>query len=224
MANFFKILYICFFIFVPVCLFGYQDCSRFQYDVDVNVNNITKDTVKISSSKEKLLGKLGYTESKISYEYKLFLIPVRVFGGYCISLRGLDVDVFFPEFNIVIDKRLKPNTCAYNVVLNHEQDHVNAHKKVLNENINDVKSALVDAVKSIKPVFIKKHDNQDNIQEEIIKKIENYKSVVKIQEEVSKSLEEENEKIDTRGDDYQVWKCKDFYEEMVKSGENIRID
>ena len=39
MANFFKILYICFFIFVPVCLFGYQDCSRFQYDVDVNDND-----------------------------------------------------------------------------------------------------------------------------------------------------------------------------------------
>lgn len=224
MDNLFKILYVCFIIFIPFYTFGYEDCSRFQYDVDVNVNNITKDGVNITSSKEFLSGKLGYTESKIAYEYKLFLIPVRVRHGYCVSLRGLEVDVFFPEFNIIIDKKLKPNTCAYNIVLNHEQDHVNVHKKVLKENISNLKNALVDAVKTIKPVFVNKDDDKDVVQEEIIKILEKNESVVKIQEKVSKSLEEENEIIDTRGDEYQVWKCKDFYEEMVKSGENIRID
>lgn len=225
MFNFVKNFFVYFMFFVPFASFGYDNCLRFKYDVDVDINNPEKEVVNISSSDEVLVGKLGYTISKIAYEYRLILVPIRVDDGYCVSLRGIDIDVFFPEFKIVIDKRLKPKTCSYDVVLKHEKDHMNVHKKVLNDNIADVKRALVSAVKNaIKPVFVETLDKQDDIQQDMIKKIENYKSVAQIQEKISKVLEEENKKIDTRGDEYEVWKCKEFYEEMLKSGENIRID
>jgi len=225
MYSFVKKFFICFSLCIPFNVFGYDNCLRFKYDVDIDINNPTKDIVNIAGSDEVLSGKLGYTISKIAYEYRLILVPVRVDNGYCVSLRGIDIDVFFPEFNIVIDKRLKPDTCSYNIVLNHEQDHVKVHKKVLNDNIDGIRRALIDAVKnSVKPVFVETLDNQEDIQQNMIKSIEKYKSVVQVQDKISKLLEEENKKIDTRGDDYQVWKCKEFYEEMVKYGENIRID
>ena len=225
MCALIKNLFVGFILLVPVAVFADDVCPYFQYDVDINVRNSTKDKVNIVSSSENLVGKLGYTESRVAFEYKFLMIPVRISDGYCISLRGVDIDVFFPEFNIIIDKRLKPDSCAYNVVLNHEQDHVNAHKNVLNDNMRDIRRALVEAVNNIKPVFVQTLDQQEDVQMDILKRLENYKSVLRVQEQVSKSLDEENKKIDTRGDDYQVWKCQDFYEEMMKSGENkIRID
>ena len=36
-------------------------------------------------------------------------------------------------------------------------------------------------------------------------------------------FEDENQKIDERGDSYYIWKCDDFYQEM-KHNDNISID
>lgn len=225
MCALFKNLFVGFILIFPGFCFAYDDvCPNFGYDVDISIKNSTKDNVKITSSSENLSGKLGYTLSKMGFDYRFFMVPVRISDGYCISLRGVDIDVFFPEFDVTIDKRLKPDTCAYNVVLNHEMDHVNVYKSVLNDNMKDIRRALTEAIRTVKPVFVETLDQQDIVQEDIIKKIEKYKSVAAIQEKIQNSLDEENKKIDTRGDDYQVWKCEDFYQEMMKSGERVRID
>lgn len=200
-----------------------DNCLRFQYDVDVNVKNNTENNVSVEKSAENLVGKLGYTLSSIAYSYQMLIIPVQVSGGYCLSLRGIDIDVS-PKFNIVIDKRLKENSCAYKIVYQHEHDHKDVYEKNLKDNIDNIKNAVVSATKTVKPVFVRDLSAVNDIEMEMSKKIENFADVEKIKEKIKNKTDTENKQIDTRGDDYKIWKCKDFFDEMKDFYNTITID
>lgn len=200
-----------------------DNCLRFKYDTDVNIINDIENNTKFEKSSENLVGKLGYTQSSIEYGYQVLMIPVRVSDGYCLSLRSIDIKIK-PKFNIVLDKRLKEDSCAYKIVYQHEQDHKNVYEKTIKDNIDDVKKAVIEATKSVKPVFIKTLDEANKIEQESVISIEKHKSVEKIKEKIQNIINQENEKIDTRGDDYSIWKCRDFYNEMKDFYETITID
>ncbi len=213
---------------IIVCLFSFSvmaddNCLRFRYDVDINIKNNTDNNVVVEKSAENLVGRLGYTVSNITYSYQLLMVPVRVENGYCLSLRSIDIDVS-PKFNIVLDKRLKENSCAYKIVYQHEQDHKDVYEKILKDNIDNIKSAVIEATKSVKPVFLKNIDKANDVEIEISNKLEKYSEVEKIKEKIKNLTDEENKKIDTRGDDYKIWKCKDFFDEMKEFYGSMTID
>ena len=208
---------------IPCYGFAVDNCLRFKYNVDVNITNTTDNNTTFEKSSENLVGKLGYTLSNIEYSYQVLMIPIKVTDGYCLSLRSIDVNIK-PKFNIVLDKRLKDDSCAYKIVYQHEQDHKNVFEKTIKDNIDNIKKAIIEASKSVKPVFIKDMDAANNVQTESTKSIEKHKSVEKIKEKIQNTIDEENQKIDTRGDDYSIWKCEDFYNEMKDFYESITID
>ena len=211
---------ICFF---SVSVWASDNCLRFKYDVDVNVKNNNENNVSVEKSTENLIGKLGYTAASIAYSYQLLIIPVQVADGYCLSLRSIDIDVS-PKFDIILDKRLKENSCAYKIVYQHEQDHKDVYEKILRDNIGNIKTAVVDATKSVKPVFVKDLSAANDIEIEFSKNIENFVAVQKIKEKIKNLTDTENKKIDTRGDDYKIWKCKDFFDEMKDFYGSMTID
>lgn len=202
------------FLFLPNTLFAY-DCSQYKYDVDVNIN-VNVGDIKIETSNEELVGKLGYTEPKISYNLLTRTVSIPVHGGNCVSLRGLDVNIK-QDFRIVIDKKLKEKSCAYDIVFKHEQDHVNVYKNVIKDNIDNIKQSIINGLKDVLPVF-SKNENED-----FAKKVNEANFASKIKKDIVKKFEDENQKIDERGDSYYIWKCDDFYQEM-KHNDNISID
>jgi len=202
------------FVFSPNILFAY-DCSKYQYDVDVNII-VNSTDAKIEKSSEELIGKLGYTEPKMSYSLLTNTVVIPVHGGNCISLRGLDVNIN-QDFRIVIDKKLKEKSCAYNIVFKHEQDHVNVYKNIIKDNVDNIKKSIIDGLKSFHPVF------SQTEYEDFPGKISQAGFAKKIVSDIMKKIEDENQKIDERGDSYHIWKCDDFYQEM-KHNSNISID
>jgi hypothetical protein len=215
---------IIFYVFIPVYTFADDVCSKYKFNVDVNVKNKTEYNPIIKSSAENMVGKLGETLYQTAYESKILLINIPVKNGYCVSLRSVDININVPEFVINIDKRLKPNTCAYKIVLAHEKDHVNVNKNVMNKNIDNLKKAVSNAANSIKPVFVSDINNNDSVQQDIQQQIESYTEVKNMKEKIQQEMEKNNEDIDTRGDSFEIWKCDDFYKEMKKFGDKISID
>ena len=209
-----KIIFLSF-VFLPNILFAF-DCSRYIYEPDVDVKLNIND-VKIQKSEQELVGKLGYTEPVISYSILSRNVIIPVHGGYCVSLRGIDIEIV-ENFNVVIDKRLKEKSCAYDIVYKHEQDHVNVYKNVIKNNIDNIKKSVTDGLKNFNPVFTSKENDTVDFVEEINKK----DFVKEIKSEIIKKIKDENEKIDERGDSYYIWKCEDFYKEM--KDKNIVID
>ena len=201
------------FLFVPISVYGVDNCLRFKYDVDVQVENPDNNDVKIEKSVVNLSGELGYTSAKKSYSYNMLFIPVRVEDGYCVSLRSINLKIH-QNFDIVLDKRLKDDSCAYNLVLNHEKDHMNVYTKVLDDNIDKIKDALKKSVKNLYPVFVDDVEKIENIKYDFIQKIEENKFVKKIKEQINDETTKENDKIDTLGDDFELWRCKNYMREM----------
>ena len=206
------------FLFLPNVLFAY-DCSKFKFDVDVNVNLENKEDVKIKSSDKDMVGMLGYTLPQMSYNTPYQSVPIRVNGGYCVSLRSFDVNII-QSFDITIDRNLKENSCAYNLVLKHEQDHVNVHKDVFKSNIDNIRKTVYDAANTIKPVFVKDLSESESV--DFYGKIQEMDSIKKLKEDIKNKLKQENDKIDERGDNFYIWQCEDFYKEM--KNKNIVID
>ena len=202
-------------LFLPNVLFAY-DCSQYKYTPDVDIKLNIKD-VKLRKSDENMVGKLGYTQPKISYASIARTVIIPVHGGFCVSLRGIDIDIV-EDFDVIIDKRLKDKSCAYDIVYKHEQDHVNVYKNVIKNNIDNIKQSIIDGVKNFQPEFVKSEKDASNLSEKVNKS----DFVEKIKSDIMNKIKIENEKIDERGDSYYIWKCDDFYKEMKNS--DITID
>lgn len=215
---------ILFYVFIPFYTFADNVCSKYKYDADINVKNNTKYNPIIKMSAENMIGKLGEIQYQTSFSSKILLINIPVKGGYCVSIRSVDLDINVPEFVINIDKRLKKDSCAYKIVLKHETDHMNVNKNVIDDNIDNIKRAIKNATESTEPVFIYDIKNAEKIQSEIREKIENFKDVKEIEEKLKSNAEKYNEDIDTRGDSFEIWKCEDFYKEMKNNRDTITID
>lgn len=203
------------FLFLPNILFAF-DCSKYLYDIDVDINYTVGD-VNVKKSDKDLVKKLGYTEPKISYSVMAHEVFIPVDGGFCVSLRGLDIKIM-ENFDITIDKRLKEKSCAYDIVFKHEQDHVNTYKDIIKNNIDDIKQTIKKESKNIKPVF----SNQEDKTIDFTKIIKESDFAKKIEKDIKSKFDSENKKIDERGDSYLIWKCDDFYKEWKNT--NMVID
>ena len=202
-------------LLLPNALFAY-DCSQYKYNPDVDIKLNIKD-VKTEKSEKDMVGKLGYTKPEISYSAMAHTVIIPVHGGYCASLRGVDVEII-EDFNVVIDKRLKDKSCAYDIVYKHEQDHVDVYKNVIKNNMDKIKKSVINGAKEFKPVFIKSEKEVPDFSEKLNKS----DFVEKIRADIVKEITDKNEKIDERGDSFHIWKCDDFYKEM--KNKDIVID
>ena len=218
-----KILFLSYF-FVFFDVFASTDCSKFKFNPDIKINHIDSNIINVEESEENLVNKFGYVESSIGYNTKYMIIPILVKDGFCLSLRSVDVNITFPEFNVVIDKRLKKDSCAYNVVLKHEKDHIEKEKETINSNLENIKKAVLSAALSIEPVFAKRDEDIQAIEKKMFEKLKEHKDIVEIIKKVKDELSNENEEIDVRGDSWEIWQCEDFFEEMKNSYANIPID
>ena len=204
------------FLFLPNTLFAF-DCSKFKFDVDVNLTIKTED-VKIKKSDKDLVGMLGYAAPQLSYEVPYQKVPIRVHDGYCVALRWVDVNIL-QTFDIVIDRNLKENSCAYNLVLKHETDHINVSKKILKENEDYIKKSVASVANNMEPIFIKDLSELDN-SSDFYDKIKENDVIKKMQQDIKDKIKTENDKIDERGDNYDIWKCDDFYKDMKNKAVN----
>ncbi len=206
-----------FMLFFPSIVFADDICSKFKYDVDINLNKIINDDVSIKKSEKNLVGELGYAKLAPGYKYNFYTVTIPVMGGYCISLREVNIDVIYPSFDIVIDKDLKEDGCAYKYVLEHEKDHIRNTRKVLDSNLENVKEKLLTKVaNSIDPIFVKDPEESNSTTSKIGEQLQNHPEIVEFLKKIDSEIEQENIKIDTRGDQYEIYKCKDFFEQRKK--------
>ena len=203
-----------FVLLFPCVAFADDLCSRFQYDPDIKINKTINDDINITKSDRPLNYELGHAIMQPGYESRFYIVGIPVDGGYCMSLRGVDINFLYPDFNIVVDKNLKDGSCAYNHVLKHEKDHVINTRKVLDDNLkNAEENVLAKIARSIKPVFVAGIQGMDAVRSSMGQQFQNHPDMVAFIQKIQNEIEQENQKIDTRGDQYEIYKCQDFFEE-----------
>ncbi len=128
----------------------YTSYGKLQYDFTKSIEEITSMTKK-TELKEKGLFASGLTAIKINMDISLNSTVKQLNKKtYCIYPKDVKLSIYYKDPTIYIANSLKPNTCEYNVVLRHEQAHVQINKTALDYFIPLFHKAAIEIFKSIK--------------------------------------------------------------------------
>lgn len=127
--------------------------------------------------------------------------------GFCVSISSVDMDFGYKEFLVQIDKNYIPNSCAYDAVMKHEQQHIDAYLSVMDDYRGDLQKAAFTAADSIMPVFVKTKSEINDVIEEFNDKFQNHPDLMLIKQKIMTEQEIRNQKIDQREDGTDLMKC-----------------
>ena len=107
----------------------------------------------------------------------------------------INFEIGFDKFNVYIDKKYGYGTCERRVIKEHEDEHVLIYKEGMRFFAPDIKKAIRQAVKELKPQEVNSEAMAQRIFEEQAKQVVN--KVQPLLNHINKKLEEKQGAIDT---------------------------
>ena len=149
--NKFIYIFLCF--FVSNAMAG-DDCLNYKLnpDVTINVPVWTKSVVQPLQKMDVLHGNVIAT---LVDEFNITVDITSIEDGFCVALKNVDATIGYSDFLVQIDISHKPDTCSYNAILQHEDEHIRAYLSVIEDNKVLFENSIKNAVNSIVPIFIK---------------------------------------------------------------------
>ena len=102
---------------------------------------------------------LGLTLTSFTYgaSPKVIAYPIGN-NRYCVLPTKIDVKMGYPLFEILIDSRYRRGSCQYNVILDHENEHVDLHLQALERFRPWLESQILNEASRIKPIIVRSPD------------------------------------------------------------------
>ncbi len=172
----------------------------------INAPNWTKQVVQPNTPMDLWHGNVVAT---LSDNYDIITDIKPTDGGYCIVLREVNAVIGYSDFLVNIDIRHTPDTCAYNAILSHEQQHIDAYLSVINDFNKDLHNSLYSASDSIMPVFVKSKSEIDSVVEQINNQLQSHPELVLIKQKLNAAQEIKNKRIDIENTGNALQKCFD---------------
>lgn len=116
--------------------------------------------------------------------------------GFCVSLKSVDALVGYTDFLVNIDIRHVPNSCSYNAVLGHEDEHIRAYLSVIDDNKKELKDAIYKAADSIMPIFVREQSSIESAIDTLNYELQSHPDLILIKQKLKASEEINNKKID----------------------------
>lgn len=127
--------------------------------------------------------------------------------GFCVALKSVNAVVGYSNFLVNIDIRHVPDTCSYNAILSHEDEHIRAYLGVMDNHRADLKNSIYSAANSIMPVFIKSADYMDAAIEELNNRLQSHPDLRLAKQKIKADEEIRNKNIDIKNDGTALKKC-----------------
>ena len=129
-------------------------------------------------------------------------------SGFCVGIKNINATIGYTEFLVKIDMRHKLNSCSYNVVLSHEDEHINSYLSIIDDFQRDIKKSVYAAANSVTPVFINSEQDIDFAIDELNSKLQNHPDLILIKQKISAAEELRNAKVDENKAHYdELKKC-----------------
>ncbi|MDR0804065.1 MAG: hypothetical protein LBO08_03195 [Rickettsiales bacterium] len=193
--------------FTLIPAFAENDCSEFKISPEINM---TAPQYSEKIERGDLSGDVMHGNIQASYIEKFGLSAASApFGdGFCVVLRGLDIELGYTDFLIKIDKSHEPGSCEYNMVLKHEQEHRTVYLSVLDGKKAEIKKTLASAADMIAPAYVARFDDINGALDKMQRDLQENPNIILIKQTIDADTEVANKKIDTRGDSLRMLKCK----------------
>ena len=116
--------------------------------------------------------------------------------GFCIALKSVNATIGYSDFLVQIDMRHGVDTCSYNAILSHEDEHIRAYLSIIDDNKLDFQRAVYAAADSIMPVFVRTEDEVSGAIDKLNEQLQAHPDLVLIKQKIKADEEIRNKRVD----------------------------
>ncbi len=193
-------------IFVSVSAFADDDCVSYKLTprVDLEFPTWSKEVVQPLRHMDLLHGNVVAT---MVDNYDIVADITNIEDGYCVALKSVYATVGYSDFLVQIDIRHKPNTCSYNAILSHEDEHIRAYLSVMDDNRKDLQDSIYRAANSIPPIFVRSVNDIDAAINELNAELQAHPDLILAKQKIKAAEEIRNKRVDQHDTGQTLRKC-----------------
>lgn len=139
--------------------------------------------------------------------YDIITDVKSVDNGFCVILKTVNSEFGYNNFQVNIDIRHTPDTCAYNVILNHEKKHIKQYLSVINDFKKELQDSIFSASDSIMPIFIKSKNDISLAIDKMNQELQSHPDLILIKQKIKAAEEIRNKKVDQNNNKSELEKC-----------------
>ena len=129
--------------------------------------------------------------------------------GFCVGLKQVNAEIGYSEFQVNIDIRHIPNTCSYDAVLAHEDQHIREYLSVIEDFNSDLHKSIYVSADSVMPIFVSEKSDIENAITQLNEKLQSHPDLILIKQKIQSAQEIRNKRIDLNNTGEQLRKCFD---------------
>ena len=193
------------FILIPNFTFA-DDCLDYKLTPNITIKSPTwtKSVVQPLKSMDVLHGDVIAT---LVDEFEITTDLTSIEDGFCVALKNIDVTIGYSDFLVQIDKSHQLNSCSYNAILQHEDEHIRAYLSVIEDNQEMFKKSIENAADSIVPIFIKNEKDIEYAIEKVNNELQNHPDIILLKQQIKAGEEIRNKYVDINDTGEILRKC-----------------
>ena len=202
--------YFCF-IFLSLFMFfnganASDDCLAYKLTPKISIHIPTwqKSVVQPLKHMDVLHGNVIAT---MVNNYEITTDITSIEDGFCVALKKIDATVGYSDFLVQIDISYKKNTCPYDAILQHEDEHIKAYLSVIDDNKKIMKQSIFLAADSITPIFVKNKQDIESAIDELNEKMQNHPEIILLNQHLKADEEIRNKQVDFNDNYNTLKKC-----------------
>ncbi len=149
----------------------------------------------------------GNVIATMTDNYEIVADITNIEDGFCVSLKAVYADVGYSNFLVQIDIRHVPDTCSYNAVLSHEDEHIRTYLSVIDDYKKELQNSIFSAADSIMPIFVRSSDDIDAAINELNAELQAHPDLILVKQKIKAAEEIRNKKIDQMDTGESLKKC-----------------
>lgn len=183
-----------------------DDCLGFKLNPNISIRtpSWSKQVVQPLQKMDVLHGEVIAT---MVDNYELTTDITSIEDGFCVTLKSVDAMIGYSDFLVQIDLSHKKNSCSYNAVLSHEDEHIRAYLSVIDDNQDLLKKSLKSAAISITPIFVKNQQDIDSAVDKLNEELQSHPDIILLKQHLKAEEEIRNKRVDQNDTGESLRKC-----------------
>lgn len=117
--------------------------------IDISSGGLKKQTAKIVSNHK---NPRGLTEASFSEKMDISFSLSQFGNQVCVYPKAVKVYMGYPSLNVYLDNKYNKNTCEYDTVLGHENQHVEIYQMGLKKFSKTISKRMYDIITNVEPM------------------------------------------------------------------------
>ena len=193
------------FVFIP-CSFAMNDCLNYKLTPTINIKSPIWEKYVVQPLKDMDIFH-GNVIATLVDDIEITGDITSIEDGYCVALKNVDVLIGYSNFLVQIDISHKPNSCSYNAILQHEDEHIRAYLSVIEDNQDLLKKSIKSAADSIIPIFVNDSKDIESAIDKLNYELQNHPDIILLKQRIKSDQEIRNKYVDVHNTGEMLRKC-----------------